>query len=70
MWFNLDVLFGFLLFDEFVSMCMRLRSLFKSLWRSNRCKIIWELIGSEDKKGYCELCDVNYVGIDKYVVSI
>lgn len=64
-WFylNLDVLFGFLLFDELVSMCIWLYSLFRSLWKVVKCVVNKSLVGSIDKKGYCELCDIYYRGM-------
>lgn len=66
---NLDAPPGFSPFDEPVSMRTRSRSSSKSPRRSNRRKITREPTGSEDKKGYCELCDANYVGIEKHVAS-
>nr|XP_058961921.1 protein DBF4 homolog B-like [Pocillopora verrucosa] len=66
---NLDAPPGFSPFDEPVSMRTRSRSSSKSPRRSNRRKITREPTGSEDKKGYCELCDANYVGIEKHVTS-
>lgn len=66
---NVDAPPGFSPFDEPVSMRTRSRSSSKSPRRSNRRKITREPTGSEDKKGYCELCDANYVGIEKHVAS-
>ena len=45
----------------------RSRSSSKSPRRSTRRKANEQPTGSADKKGYCELCDAHYVGMEKHV---
>lgn len=66
---NLEAPPNFSPFDEPVSMRTRSRSSSKSPRRAARRKITREPTASEDKKGYCELCDVHYEGIQKHVAS-
>lgn len=66
---NLDAPPGFSPFDEPVSMRTRSRSSSKSPRRGGKSKPKQQPTGSTEKKGYCELCDVHYVGMEKHVAS-
>lgn len=66
---NLDAAPGFSPFDEPVSMRTRSRSSSKSPNRGANRAANQPSSGSANKKGYCELCDANYVGMKKHVSS-
>ena len=64
---NLDAPPGFSPFDEPVSMRTRSRSSSKSPQRGTKSAAGKRSTGSADKKGYCELCEAQYVGMKKHV---
>lgn len=47
----------------------RSRSSSKSPGRGGKGKTKQQPTGSTDKKGFCELCDAHYVGMEKHVAN-
>lgn len=66
---NLDAPPGFSPFDEPVSMRTRSRSSSKSPQRRTKRAAGKRSTGSTDKKGYCELCDEQYVGKKTHITG-
>ena len=66
---NLDAPPGFSPFDAPVSMRTRSRCSSKSPGRRTKRKTNKQSSGSGFKRGYCELCYVNYAGIEKHIGS-